>query len=155
VLLRPHPAATLRGGLSLKPLALFLLFGAALLTSGCPGMFKGKRAAEQGVAVFHRLYNEGKLKEIYDTSHSKMKAATPEKELIEFLDAVLRKLGKVTETKNAGFNVGTFNFVTTVVLTQNTTFEHGSGAEVFTFEMNGDNAVLVGYNINSKDLVLK
>ena len=118
-------------------------------------MFKGKKAAEQGVAAYHRLYNEGKLKEIYDTSHSKMKAATPEKDFMDFIDAVQRKLGKVTQTKNAGFNVGTFNFVTTVVLTQNTTFEHGSAAETFTFEMNGDNAVLVGYNINSKDLILK
>jgi hypothetical protein len=150
----PHLAATLQGSFLLKPLAFLLLFGVALLTSGCPGMFKGKKAAEQGVAAFHRLY-KGKLKEIYDMSHSKMKTATLEKELIEFLDAVQRKLGKVTKTANAGFNVGTFNFVTTVVLTQNTTFERGSAAEVSTFEMNGDNAVLVGYNINSKDLILK
>lgn len=151
----PRPATPFLNCFLLKPMAFLLLFGAALLASGCPGMFKGKKAAEQGVAAFHRLYNEGKLKEIYDTSHSKMKAATPEKDLIEFLDAVQRKLGKVTKTANAGFNVGTFNFVTTVVLTQNTTFERGSAAEVFTYEMNGDNAVLVGYNINSKDLILK
>lgn len=125
------------------------------MTGGCPGMFKGKKAAEEGVAAFHRLYNEGKMKEIYNSSHSKLKAATPEKELIDFLEAVQRKLGKVTQTANAGFNIGTFNFTTTVVLTQNTTFERGSAAEVFTFEMNDDKAVLVAYNINSKDLILK
>ena len=118
-------------------------------------MFKGKKAAEESVAVFHRLYNEGKLKEIFDSSHAKLKAATPEKDFLDFLGAVQRKLGKMTKTANAGFNVGTFNFTTTVVLTQNTTFEQGTAAEVFTFEMNGDQAVLVAYNISSKELILK
>jgi hypothetical protein len=41
------------------------------------------------------------------------------------------------------------------VLTQTTTFEQGTGTEVFTFQMQGDKAVLVGYKINSKDLILK
>jgi hypothetical protein len=138
-----------------KSLSLLLLVSVAILTGGCGGMFKGKKAAEEGVAVFHQRYNEGKLKEIFDASHAKLKAATPEQEFLDFLGAVQRKLGKVTKTANAGFNVGTFNFTTTVVLTQNTTFEQGSAAEVFTFEMNGDQAVLVAYNISSKELILK
>ena len=66
-----------------------------------------------------------------------------------------RKLGKVTQTANAGFNVNTFNLTTRVVLNQNTTFEQGNATEVFTFEMNGEKAVLVGYNINSTELILK
>ena len=71
------------------------------------------------------------------------------------MGAVQRKLGKVTQTSTAGFNVRTFNFTTTVVLTQSTTFEQGTGTEAFTFQMEGEKAVLVGYNINSKDLILK
>ena len=54
--------------------------------------------------------------------------------------AVQRKLGKVTQTANAGFNIRSFNFVTTVVLTQNTTFEQGTGTEIFTWV--GDRASL-------------
>jgi len=68
---------------------------------------------------------------------------------------VQRKLGKVTQTTTVGFNVRTFNFTTTVDLTQNTTFEQGTGVETFEFEMAGGKAVLVGYHINSKDLILK
>jgi len=83
------------------------------------------------------------------------KGATTEKKFLEFIGAVQRKLGKVTQTTNTGFNVRSFNFITTVVLTQNTTFERGTAVEVFTFQMNGDKAVLVGYNINSNDLILK
>jgi len=118
-------------------------------------MFKGKKAAEQSAADFHKLYNDGKLPEIYSASHSKFKSAATEKEFLEFISAVRRKLGKVTATANSGVNIRTFNLTTTVVLNQSTTFEQGTGREVFTFQMEGDRAILVGYNINSKDLVLK
>src|SRR5436309_629690 len=93
----------------------------ALLTCGCGGMFKGKKAAEQAIVDFHALYNDGKVLEIYAAGDSKFKGATPEKEFVQFMGAIQRKLGKVTQTSNAGFNIRTFNFVTTVVMTQNTT----------------------------------
>lgn len=139
----------------MKTFTLFFILGLTVIATGCGGVFKGKKAAEQGVADFHKMCNEGKLAEIYAAAHSKLKNATKEKEFLEFSGAVQRKLGKVTQTANAGFNVRTFNFTTSVVLTQSTTFEHGSGTETFTFEMDGDKAVLVGWNINSKELILK
>ncbi len=139
----------------MKTISLFLVLTIAVIATGCGGMFKGKEAAEQGVADFHKLYNDGKLAEIYSAGHPKLKSATTEKQFLEFMGAVQRKLGKVTQTVNAGFNVRTFNLTTTVVLNQSTTFEQGTGTETFTFQMNGDKAVLVGYNINSKDLILK
>jgi hypothetical protein len=120
-----------------------------------PGQGVGKEAAEKSVADIHKLYNDDKLAEIYSAGHSKLKNATTEKQFVEFVGAVQRKLGKVTQTSNAGFNVRTFNLTTTVVLSQSTTFEQGTGTETFTFQMDGDKAVLVGYNINSKDLILK
>ena len=139
----------------MKKFTFVFVLGLALIASGCVGMFKGKKAAEQSVADFHAMYNDGKIAEIYAAGHSKLKAASKEKEFVEFVGAVQRKLGKVTQTSGAGFNVRTFNLTTTVVLTQSTTFEQGTGTETFTFEMNGEKAVLLGYNINSKDLILK
>ena len=144
-----------RQSTTMKTISLFLVLTFALIASGCGGMFKGKKAAEQSVADFHKLYNDGKFTEIYSAGHSKFKGSTTEKQFLEFIGAVQRKLGKVTQTANAGFNVRAFNFTTTVVLNQNTTFEQGTGMETFTFEMDGEKAVLVGYNINSKDLILK
>jgi hypothetical protein len=141
-------------GAVMKLILFSLLLTVALFTSGC-GMFKGKKAAEAGVADFHALYNDGKLTEIYSAGHAKFKKATTEEQFLEFLGAVQRKLGKVTQTKEVSFNLSSFNLTTTVVLSQNTTFEQGTGTEVFTFEMVGDKAVLVGYNINSKDLIIK
>jgi hypothetical protein len=139
----------------MKTLSLILTLSIALFSTGCGGMFKGKKAAEQSIADFHKLYNEGKLAEIYSSGHSKLRGGTTEKQFLEFLGAVQRKLGRVTQTTNAGFNVRAFNLTTTVVLTQTTTFEQGAGTETFTFEMDGDKAVLVGWNINSNDLILK
>jgi hypothetical protein len=136
-------------------ISLIVMFSVVVVTAGCGGMFKGKKAAEQGVADYHKQYNEGKLAEIYSAAHANFKKTTPEKQFLEFAGAVQRKLGKVTSTATAGFNVRTFNLTTTVVLNQNTTFEQGTGTEVFTFQMDGEKAVLVGYNINSKDLILR
>ena len=118
-------------------------------------MLKGKQAGEQAIAEFHRLYNEGKVADIYAASDPKFKNAATEKQFLDLMGAIQKKLGKVKDSKNAGFNINTFNLTTRVVLNQETTFAQGSGVEVFTFEMNGDKAVLVGYNINSNDLILK
>jgi len=134
---------------------LGLLTCLALFVSGCSGMFKGKGASDKAVAEFHKLYNGGKISEILAAADSKFKNAASEKEFSDFMGAVQRKLGKVTNTSSAGFNVRTFNLTTTAVLQQNTTFEQGNGNETFTFEMNGEKALLVGYNISSKELIMK
>jgi hypothetical protein len=139
----------------MKNISLLAAVVVALTFSGCGGFFKGKQAGERGIAEFHKLYNEGKFKQIFDASGTAMKTATPEQKFLDFLGAVQRKLGKMTQTTNAGFSINTFNLTTRVVLTQTTKFEQGDATEVFTFEMNGDNAILVGYNINSADLILK
>ena len=139
----------------MKIISLLFALSLVLLTPGCGNFFKGRKAAEQGVADFHKQYNDGQLEQIYLASDSKMKSATTQKEFLDFVAAVQRKLGKVTDTTEVGFNVSTYNFTTTVVLTQNTTFEQGKGTETFSFQINGDKAVLAGYHINSKDLILK
>lgn len=125
------------------------------LASGCSGMFESKAAADRGVAEFHEQYNAEKLADIYAAGDEGLKNATSEKEFLEFLTAVRTKLGKVTNTSNVGFHVRTVNLATTVELTQDTTFEQGSGTEKFTFAMDGDRAVLLGYHIDAKELVTK
>jgi len=71
------------------------------------------------------------------------------------MGAVQRKLGKVTSTSNAGWTVNSYNLTTTVLMTQKTVFEKGEGTESITFEMDGEKAVLLGYNIQSMDLITK
>ena len=139
----------------LRRIALLLVLGALIIAPGCTGMLKGKEASTKAIAEFHKLYNDGRIAEIYAASDPKFKKASDEKQFSDLMGALQKKLGKVTATKEAGFNINTFNLTTSVVLNQETTFEQGKGTEVFTFEMNGDKAVLVGYQINSNDLIVK
>jgi hypothetical protein len=143
-----------RGRVVVKFASLFLVLGFVLFASGCV-LFKAKKAGEQAVSDFHRLYNGGKFTEIYVNSHPELKSASTEKQFLEFLDTMQRNLGKVKDTSQAGYDVGASNHGTTVALGQDTTFEHGAGREEFTFKMDGEKAVLAGYNIRSKELVPK
>ncbi|MDB6052537.1 MAG: hypothetical protein JWN25_60 [Verrucomicrobiales bacterium] len=139
----------------MKHLVFLLAFCLSLMTTSCGGMLNGKKAAEQGVADFHATFNDGNLRDIYGAAHEKLKAASSEKDFLEFIATVRKKLGKVTSTKTFKFDIRSIDLVTTVVLVQSTNFEHGVGTETFTFEIKREKAVLVGYFINSKDLVLK
>jgi hypothetical protein len=135
-------------------LTISLACAVAILT-GCGGLTKGKAASETAINHFHQLYSDGRLDDIWKEAHAKFRSASTKDKFDEFMGAVQRKLGKVQSTSNAGWRVNTFNLTTTVLMTQKTVFEHGEGTESFTFEMDGDRAVLVGYNIQSMDLITK
>jgi hypothetical protein len=134
---------------------LGLIIGLLLYLSGCGGLTKGKAAAEAAIILFHQQMNDGLYEEIWNQAHEKFRGASSKEKFVEFMSAIERKLGKVQSSKNIGWKVNTFNFTTTVLMNQNTTFEKGSGIETFTFEMKGENALLVGYNIQSMDLIIK
>jgi hypothetical protein len=134
-------------------ITLAMFFATALV--GCGGFTKGKPAAEKAIARFHESYNQGKLDDIWKEADSKFRTASTKQKYDEFMGAVRRKLGKVTSTSNTGWNVKSFNLKTSVFMTQKTVFENGQGSESFTFAIDGTNAVLVGYNIQSMDLITK
>jgi hypothetical protein len=126
-----------------------------VLASGCGAMKKAKPAAEQAISDFHRQFNEQKFGDIYGGSHADFKAATTEKQFNDLLSAVHRKLGTVKISNTKTWNVATFNMTTRIMMVQDTDFDQGKGAENFAFRINGDKAVLLGYNINSSDLITK
>lgn len=134
-------------------IALMLLLAAAW--AGCGGFIKAKPAAERAIARFHELYNQGKLDDIWTEADPAFRSATAKSKYEEFMNAVSRKLGKVTSTSNANWNVRSYNLKTSVTMIQNTVFANGKGTETFRFAMNGTNAVLLAYNIQSMDLVTK
>ena len=128
---------------------------ACLAITGCGDMTKSKAAAQAQVSAFHELFNDQDFTTMVDSAHPDMLKANPKPQLTKFYSVVRRKLGKVTASETAGWNVRTFNTVTTVVLVQNTTFEEGKGRETFTFRIKNEKASLLGYNINSQDLIMK
>jgi hypothetical protein len=150
-----HTMQTPRKGPTLKTLKLALVLFAVMALISCGGFANGKAASEKAIVLFHELYNQGKLEDIWIGADPKFRATATKQKFDELMDAVQRKLGKVTATSNTTWNVKNVNLQTTVLMTQATVFENGQGTESFTFTMNGTNAVLLGYNIQSMDLITK
>lgn len=119
---------------------------------GCKTMTEGKPAAEKAVTRFHQMLAEEKYTEIYRESSQMMKDATSEEDMIKIFKVVNSKLGKVTSTTTQTWKVGNFNLTSTVQLLQSTQFEKGKGTETFLFEIEGTEAKLAGYHVNSMDL---
>ena len=139
----------------MKPLTIGIVFLLVTALAGCKGITEGKLAGERAVAHFHNLYNQGKLEDIWTEADPSFRNALTKQKYDDFLGAVHRKLGKVTSSSDAGWRVQTFNMKRTVLMSQKTVFESGQGTESFTFALDGTNAVLVGYNVQSTDLITK
>lgn len=140
----------IKSNLTNSVLAIALLFVAGL---GCKTMTEGKPAAQKAITRFHQMLAEEKYADIYRESSKMMKDAATEEDMAKLFKAVNSKLGKVTSTQNQNWKVANYNLVSTVELIQNTQFEKGKGTEQFVFEIDGSDAKLAGYYINSMDLM--
>jgi hypothetical protein len=140
----------------MRPRAILLMSVAAasLGLAGCSAV-KGKEAADRAVKQFHEQLDKGEFKNIYSAAHPDLKAVSTEKDFIALLEAVHRKLGMVQSSEPAGWNVNTFNFKINVVVGYKTKFAEGEAVETFTYRVEGEKALLLGYNINSQALITK
>ena len=132
---------------------LIVILVTCLVLSGCGDAINGKSLAEPQIAIFHANLNAGRFDEIYAAAGDEFKKAAPKEKVLQLFAAIEKKLGKVTSSSTTTWNVRSFNFVTTVVLVADTKFEKGAGTETFTFRVSDDKATLVGYNINSLDMM--
>jgi hypothetical protein len=126
-----------------------------LLAFGCGGVFHGKPAAEAAIQRFHQAYNEGRIDDNWNEADARFRNATTRQKYDLFMGALQKKLGKVTSTSNVQWKVSTENLKTSVVMVQKTVFESGEGTETFTFAIDGKQATLIGYFVQSMDLVTK
>ncbi len=134
---------------------LYVLLVIFLVLFGCTDTVKGKSVAEPKVAVFHEQLNAKQYEQIYTQASEEFRNAAPKEKVLALFAAIDTKLGKVTSSTITSWNVKTYNFATTVVLVADTKFEHGTGTETFTFGVSGDKAALLGYNINSVDMMTR
>jgi hypothetical protein len=133
--------------------SLIALLLASLLSSCNP--IKSSRSAEAAVVQFHTQLDKGEFADIYKATHPEFKKVSDEKSFTELLAAVHRKLGLVRSSEKSSWNVNSYNLKTNVILTYSTKFAEGTGTETFTYRIDGDKALLLGYNINSQDLITK
>ncbi len=130
------------------------VFIAVLIMGGC-GFSDNLRIAADGVTRVHAQMDNQQFADIYSQADDSLRAATNQKDFLDFVSAVHRKLGKVQSVSQISYFV---NFTTSgpqVRLNYQTKFEEGEGKEEFLWKIKGNQAVLVGYHINSNALVVK
>ncbi len=133
---------------------LLVPFAAAAMLAGC-GVKESFKDAEVEVGKFHQALDAGELRAIWKQADPALRQGAQRAALEKVLDAVHRKLGKVKQTKQVGWNANATTEGTFVTLTYQTTFERGSGAEQFVYRKgDGGKIALTGYNIESQDMML-
>ena len=123
---------------------------------GSCGSGKTLELAAHAVEQFHSQMNSEQYQAIYAASDDGLHKATNEAEFIELLQAIHRKLGNVQTSTRSNSQVGAYTGQGIVVtLVYETTFKEGSGTEQFLWHVRDNQPVLLGYHINSKDLITK
>lgn len=132
---------------------VLLLLGAAWLGSAGCGVSSSRHHAEAAIDVFHRELNAGDFDAIWNGADDRFRETATRESYDKFVGAVHRKLGRALRTSNQKWSVRNFNLETSIVLVQRTEFEYGAGTETFTFSVQGDAVRLIGYHIESNELV--
>ena len=132
---------------------LILLLATINLAVGSCSTKEDLAAAEREVEKFHQAYNAERFDAIYEKTTDGLKKNTSREDFVAMLETVQRRLGKMTETKRENWTVSFAVGGSTVKLIYETSFAQGKGTETFNYQISGKKAVLMGYNITSKNLV--
>ncbi len=111
---------------------------------------KGKESGERAAAKFHERLDAQKYDEIYDDLADDFKKVTSKEDARQLFEAVSKKLGKVKSTQLQSWNSQTTTAGSFTNLIYQTEFELDKGEENFTLVINGDEAKIAGYHVNSK-----
>jgi hypothetical protein len=123
-----------------------------LLLVGCSGG-DDLAATEKAVDEFHAALNAGDFARIHDDAAGEWKKVSSKPDSIQLFEAVRNKLGPFVSGKQVGWNVNYGTSGTIVVVQYDSKFQRGDARETFTYRRLGDDAQLVGYNINSRVLI--
>lgn len=135
--------------------ARYLLAIALSAMLGACGLKESYNVSEGEAAKFHAALSAGQYDQIWDAAAPGLQTKRDKPQFTALLDAVGRKLGKVTEAKQAGWFANNNNGVSTVTMKFNTTFERGSGKETIVFLWVTDKQLkLLDYAIESQDMLI-
>lgn len=136
----------------MKP-GMFLIALMSVALAACNPM-ENLSQTEDKIAQFERLYSSGKVDALYGMTGTAWREVSTREEFDDLHRVVSTRLGKITASERSNFNINTSNGLTTTVIVMDTTFEHGTGTQTFTFHGNGEAMELVGWNVNSPRLAI-
>jgi hypothetical protein len=134
----------------MKRIWIALIAAAAL--AGCSAG-ADSAAADQAVTQFHSQLDGARYDEIINTAAPDFRNAKPVPDLVRFLEAVHLKLGPLKTTTKEGWRENYMTSGHSYVATYHSTFAKGEATETFTYRVDGANATLAGYFINSDALI--
>ncbi|HLO00954.1 MAG TPA: hypothetical protein VK208_21020 [Pyrinomonadaceae bacterium] len=132
-----------------------LLITSLLIAITSCSFTKGKGMAESAVTQYHNEYNSGQFHDIYNQADEGFRKSGNEASLVEYLQALQRKLGTVKQSHETGWHVNTTPGGTMVTIGYDVEFSEGKGTEQFVFRISGDKALLYSYNVNSPLLITR
>lgn len=136
-----------------RRMGVLILLAGLVFLQGCGNMTHAKDAATAAVEKFHAELNSAAFDVIWNGTDDAFRSGTKRETFMKVLDAVHRKLGRVTQTNTGDWSVRNFNLRTVVILVQKTQFEHGAATETFTYAWHDQTVSLRAYNIQSLDLM--
>ena len=131
-----------------------LIAALVILLAGC-SMSADTKMAEGAVERFHTMLDAGQFQDIYAESADDLKKVTTQEKLTALLEAVHRKLGVMKSSMKQSWNVNYHTSGTFITLVYATVYQGGDAREQFMYRLEGADAKLAGYYINSDALVLK
>lgn len=131
---------------SLAVTGLILLFLAWQCGSA---LREGRGLANAAARDFHQKLNGGQYEEIYRQADEGFTRPGKHDQLVRFLEAVHTRLGNAGVSNIANMRVNATTGGTFIVAQYNTTFDHGSAVETFTWIRSSGALKLSGYNIQA------
>lgn len=123
--------------------------------AGCSDTINGVEIAEPAVKRFRTQLAAHQYEKIYDTAAPGFRGGASKELVGRLFSAIERKLGAFKSAEQINWNVNTQNMTTTVVLVYATKYAEGEATETFTFLVEDEKPSLLGYNINSFDMMIK
>jgi len=111
--------------------------------------------AEKATDAFHTQLNAGQFDAIYMNGGADLKAATKQADMVALLSAVHRKLGAFKSGTTQGWNDSITAGGHMITLNYNAAYQNGAAEEAFVYRMSAGKAQLVGYHVNSDQLILR
>jgi hypothetical protein len=116
-------------------------------------MVQGRTIGRPATEKFHSQWNHSDWDAVVKECDPAMFENTPGPKLRKFFSAVHEKLGNNVSAKERGWRTNATTDGTYYIVEYTTQFEKGPGTEKFTWKIDGSEAKLVAYNVNSNLLL--
>lgn len=104
---------------------------------------KDRQAAEAAVDIFHQFWTEGRFSEMYGLTGEALRRNQTEQQFVQAAEQTMLAFGATKESRQLRAACSPNQ----VRLLYQTNFRNGKGTERITWEIHGDKAELIGYEI--------